>query len=49
MSGFFISAGGVTMVIREYQNSDSEKLFELFCDTIYFINSKDYMEEQLKI
>ena len=37
------------MVIREYQNSDSEKLFELFCDTIYFMNSKDYTEEQLKV
>ena len=37
------------MVIREYQNSDSEKLFKLFCDTIYFINSKDYTKEQLKV
>ena len=36
------------MVIREYQNSDSEKLFKLFCDTIYFINSKDYTKSSLR-
>ena len=46
---FFISAGGVTMVIRKYQNSDSKKIFKLFCDTFFFINSKDCTEEQLKI
>ena len=37
------------MIIRKYKKSDSEKLFKLLCDTIYFINSKDYTEKQLKV
>ena len=47
MSGFFIY--GDFMIIRKYKKSDSEKLFKLFYDTIYFINSEDYTEKQLKV
>ncbi|MGL5616504.1 MAG: GNAT family N-acetyltransferase [Sarcina sp.] len=37
------------MIIREYKNSDSEEVRELFYNTVQAINKKDYNEEQLKV
>lgn len=34
------------MTIREYRETDSRKLAELFCETIHSVNAKDYTKEQ---
>ena len=35
------------MEIREFQPEDSGELIQLFCDTVYLVNAKDYTKEQL--
>lgn len=35
------------MIIREYRPSDCKHLVELFYQTVYSINAKDYTDEQL--
>ncbi len=35
------------MVIREYQQTDCEKLADLFYSTVHTVNAKDYTKEQL--
>lgn len=37
------------MVIREYKNSDCKEVSELFYNTVYTINAKDYTKEQLDV
>lgn len=37
------------MIIRRYETSDCKYVAELFYNTVHFINSKDYTEEQLNV
>ena len=37
------------MIIRRYEISDCKYVAELFYNTVHFINSKDYTEEQLNV
>lgn len=37
------------MVIREYQSTDCKELAELFYQTVYIVNAKDYTKEQLDV
>lgn len=37
------------LVVRKYNPADCSELGELFYNTVHFINSKDYNEEQLNI
>lgn len=36
------------MIIRKYQKADCKEITELFYNTVYKINSKDYTAEQIK-
>ncbi|MBC5997650.1 GNAT family N-acetyltransferase [Romboutsia ilealis] len=37
------------MEIREYKTSDCNEIADLFYNTVHYINSKDYTEEQLNV
>ena len=37
------------MIIRRYEISDCKYVAELFYNTVHFINSRDYTEEQLNV
>ena len=37
------------MEIREYKSSDCNEIADLFYNTVHFINSKDYTEDQLNV
>ena len=37
------------MIIKKYKNSDCEKLFKLFYDTVHSVNSKDYTDKQTNV
>lgn len=37
------------MIIREYEQTDCKYLTELFYDTVYSVNARDYTEEQLGV
>lgn len=41
--------GEEKIVIREYRQSDCEKLADLFYDTVHTVNAKDYTKEQLSV
>lgn len=37
------------MEIREYKSSDCNEIADLFYNTVHYINSKDYTEDQLNV
>jgi len=37
------------MVIREYEQTDCEKLVDLFYNTVHTVNAKDHTKEQLSV